>query len=201
VDKFDLKGAQSLRNAVCDAYSAAADKPTATHPFPVGRRFAEGLGYPDDLLDTIATASVEAFAGVSNVSSFAALPPGFFVLDLGCGAGLDSLIAARRVGDHGRVLGVDFSAAMLKRAHEAKIQARVHNVVFCRAAAEILPLKSASVDVAIVNGIFNLNPMREAIFAELSRVVRTGGSVFAAELILGAPLAPEVQKNEANWFA
>jgi arsenite methyltransferase len=201
VDKFDLTGAQSLRVAVRDAYSAAAEKPTVAHPFPVGRLFAESLGYPNDLLDAIPAVSVEAFAGVSNVAIFATLPPGSFVLDLGCGAGLDSFIAARRVGGHGKVLGVDFSAAMLRRAHEAALQEKVHNVTFCRAAAESLPIKSASVDVAIVNGIFNLNPMREAIFGELARVVRAGGSIFAAELILNAPLSPEVRKNEANWFA
>jgi SAM-dependent methyltransferase len=94
-----------LRSAVHNAYSAAAERPTQKHAFPVGRLLAERLGYPVDLLDALPLAAVEAFAGVSNLAVSAALPVGARVLDLGCGAGLDSLILARRVGASGRVVG------------------------------------------------------------------------------------------------
>jgi ArsR family transcriptional regulator len=122
------------------------------------------------------------------------------VLDLGCGAGLDTLIAARRVGRDGRVVGVDFSEPMLARARRAASEARCEWVAFCRATAGRLPLADGAVDVALVNGLFNLNPERAAIFRELARVVRRGGAVYAAELILTAPL-PAEQRNEASWFA
>jgi arsenite methyltransferase len=145
--------------------------------------------------------SVEAFTGVSNVSVLADLQPGVRVLDLGCGSGLDALIAAGRVGAAGRVVGVDFSAAMLRRAHQAAIETAAGSLVFCQAAAESLPLSNGSIDVALINGIFNLNPAREAIFSELARVVRPGGAVYAAELILRVPLAPEICAAEDNWFA
>jgi len=125
---------------------------------------------------------------------------GATVLDLGCGAGLDSLIASRRVGAAGRVAGVDFSQAMLEPARRGAREAGMENVVFCRADAERLPLPDASIDVALVNGIFNLNPGRECIFHELARVVRKGGTVYSAELILSAPLPPE-QLDATNWFA
>ena len=125
---------------------------------------------------------------------------GAAVLDLGCGAGLDSMIAGRRIGAKGRVAGVDFSAAMLERARRGALQARIQNVVFCRADAERLPLRDASIDVALVNGIFNLNPARSCIFHELARVVRDEGTVYSAELILSAPLPP-AEQNAANWFA
>lgn len=190
-----------LRAAVQRAYSAAAETPKATHPFPMGRSFAESLGYPANELATIPTISVETFTGVSNVSVFAELQPGMRVLDLGCGAGLDSLIAARRVGTGGKVVGVDFSAAMLRRARRAASESSADNLVFCLAGAESLPIKNAEIDVALVNGIFNLNPEREAIFHELARVVRGGGSVYAAELILSEPLRPGVCASEENWFA
>ena len=190
-----------LRAAVREAYSAAAGEPEGRHPFPVGRSFAESLGYPADELAALPGVAVEAFTGVSNVSVFADLRSGMRVLDLGCGAGLDSLIAARRVGNRGEVVGVDFSATMLRRARQAASEAGARNLVFCQAAAESLPLKSASIDVALVNGIFNLNPAREAIFSELARVVRTGGLVYAAELILRDPPPPEVRASEENWFA
>jgi ubiquinone/menaquinone biosynthesis C-methylase UbiE len=109
--------------------------------------------------------AVEAFVGVSNVAVFASLPPGARVLDLGCGAGLDSLIAARRVGPAGRVIGIDFSDSMLTRAGQAAAALGV-NVTVCRGDAERLPLETGSIDVALVNGIFNLNPARTEIFRE-----------------------------------
>jgi arsenite methyltransferase len=105
-----------LRHRVMEAYSAAALHPNDSHAFPVGRRFAETLGYPAELLKGLPPACVEAFAGVSNVSVFAQIPGGATVLDLGCGAGLDSLVAARRAGPNGIIVGVDFSFPMLARA-------------------------------------------------------------------------------------
>lgn len=190
-----------LCEAVRGAYSAAAVEPTAAHPFPVGREFAASLGYPLDLLDAVPAAAVEAFAGVSNLVVRSDIPEGARVLDLGCGAGLDSLLAARRVGTRGRVVGIDFSAPMLERASAAAAAVGARNVSFCRADAETFPLADASVDVALVNGIFNLNPGRAAIFRELARVVRPGGAVFAAELILREPLPPAREFSEADWFA
>lgn len=175
--------------------------PQEEHAFQVGRAFAESLGYPHDLLEALPAACTEAFAGVSNVAVFAAIPAGAFVLDLGCGAGLDSLIAARRVGPNGKVVGVDFSEAMLDRARRAAAEADVKNVEFRRADAEALPLPDQSVDVAIVNGIFNLNPARDAIFGELARVVRPDGEVFVAELILIEPLPEDERASLTNWFA
>src|SRR2546426_237366 len=101
----------------------------------------------------------------------------------------------------GRVLGVDFSEAMLARAHAAVAEAGARNLDVCRAEAERLPVSDGSIDVALVNGIFNLNPARAEIFRELARVVRPGGAVFAAELILREPLPPTTRFSEAEWFA
>lgn len=190
-----------LRDKVRQAYSAAATSPTGKHPFPVGRGFAESVGYPAALLDSLPSTATEAFAGVSNVSVFAEIPEGATVLDLGCGAGLDSLIAARRVTRSGKVIGVDFSDVMLSRAREAAQEAVIQNVSFEQASAERLPLGPASIDVALVNGIFNLNPAREAIFRELARVLRPGGSAYAAELVLGRSLPANVRQTDADWFA
>lgn len=189
-----------LRSAVQKAYSAAAEKPFEKHAFPVGRVLAERLGYPAELLDSLPPISVEAFAGVSNVAVFAAIAPGATVLDLGCGAGLDSLIAARRVGGGGRVIGIDFSDSMLARARQAAAMLGV-DVTFVRGDAERLPLEGAAVDVALVNGIFNLNPARAQIFRELARVLRPGGHVYGAELILREAVSKPGHFTEAEWFA
>jgi arsenite methyltransferase len=196
-----MNTAQELRDGVYQAYSAVAEQPEAEHPFAVGKQFAAGLGYPLTLLDRLPSPSVEAFTGVSNVSIFAELTPGAIVLDLGCGAGMDSVIAAERVRPTGRVFGVDFSQAMLARARRATRAAGPNNLYHCQAAAEALPLPAASVDVALVNGLFNLNPARAAIFQELARVVRPGGSVFAAELILREPTAAAEASNLEDWFS
>lgn len=191
----------NLRDKVRIAYSTAAEMPNQKHAFPVGRRFAQSLGYPADLLDELPAVASDAFAGVSNVSIFAEIPSGATVLDLGCGAGLDALIAARRVGPAGKVVAVDFSTAMLDRARQAVAEAGASNLELREAGAEQLPIADDEIDVAMVNGVFNLNPSRDAIFRELARVVKRGGTVFAAELILSNPLPAETRASESNWFA
>ena len=169
---------EQLRDAVRVAYSAAAERPQDEHPFPMGRLFAESLGYPKKLLAGLPPRSVEGFAGVSNVAIFAHIPVGATVLDLGCGAGLDSFIAAQRVGPKGRVVGVDFSDAMLARARQGASEVDAEYLEFYLAEADALPIEDGAIDVALVNGIFNLNPHRDTIFRELARVVRPGGAVY-----------------------
>lgn len=193
--------ADRLREGTKNAYSAAAEKPLDEHPFPVGVQFAESLGYSRELLSSLPAASTEAFSGVSNVSIFADIPTGSVVLDLGCGAGLDSFTAARRTGTSGRVVGIDFSHSMLFRAQKAAAETKTKNVEFYQADGESLPVRSESIDIALVNGIFNLNPKREAIFHELARVIRDGGKLYAAELILKASVPPEIRENKNDWFA
>ena len=192
---------EQLRSGVQKAYSAAAERPQDEHPFPVGRPFAESVGYPKELLDSLPSVCSEAFSGVSNVAVFAEISEKTIVLDLGCGAGLDTLIAARRIGEKGRAIGVDFSETMLSRANQAADEAGAENVELHQADAGSLPIDDNEIDVALVNGIFNLNPNRQAIFEALARVVKPGGRVYAAELILKEPLSEEVQANEDNWFA
>ena len=192
---------EKLRETVCQVYSAAAQKPAEEQTFPLGRDFAESLGYPPDVLAGLPAVSIDAFTGVSNVSVFADIPTGATVLDLGCGAGIDSLIASGRVGVAGKVVGIDFSDAMLVRAREAAAEYGIDNVEFHYAEAEDLPIADGAIDVALVNGIFNLNPDREAIFRELARVLRQDGVVYAAELILREPLPAEILKNPGSWFS
>jgi arsenite methyltransferase len=189
-----------IREAVQAAYSAAAEDPRGTHPFPTGRSFAQSIGYTAEALEGIPEECIDAFAGVSNISMTAAIALGAVVLDLGCGSGVDSLIAARRAGPSGRVVGVDFSAAMITRASAGLAKFGIRNVTFQQADAENLPLGDASVDIALANGIFNLNPGRQSIFRELARVVRPSGTVYAAELILAQALPP-AEQTTANWFA
>jgi SAM-dependent methyltransferase len=193
--------AETRRNAVREAYSIAARKPRGSHPFPVGRRFARSVGYSSALLKTIPKQSIESFTGVSNVSVFAEIGVGMTVLDLGCGAGLDAVVASQRVGPGGRVVGVDFSPDMAARARRAVFESGVDNVGILNSGGELLPLAADSFDLAIVNGMFNLNPHRARLFQELARVVKTGGTVWSAEIILKEPLSEAHLESEAAWFA
>jgi arsenite methyltransferase len=192
---------EELRAGVWQAYNEVGERPDGQHPFSVGRRFAEGLGYPAALLNALPEASVAAFTGVSNVGVFAEIANGATVLDLGCGAGTDTVIAAQRAGSSGRVLGVDFSPAMLGRARLAAAETDLANIGLAQAAAEALPLAEQSIDVVLVNGIFNLNPARERIFDELGRVVKPGGTVYAAELILREPASITTPVALEDWFS
>lgn len=192
---------EALRESVREAYSDAATHPQGKHHFPVGTAFALSVGYPQEWLDRLPAEASEAFAGVSNVSLRAPIPEGALVVDLGCGAGLDTIVAAHRVGTPGRVIGVDFSAPMLQRARCAARRSGVHNIDLVAAAAEAVPFSDASADFVIVNGIFNLNPRRREIFAQLARILKPQGQVFGAELVLHATLPDSLQAGSANWFS
>lgn len=189
------------RDAVRLAYSAIAEHPATEAPFPTGRALAEELGYPAELLATLPASAVEAFCGISNVSLFAEIPTGATVLDLGAGAGLDTLIAARRTGEQGKVVAIDFSPAMLARACRAIAEAGATHVETHLADAEHLPLEDESMDIVLVNGIFNLNPYRERLFREVSRVLLPGGAVYASELVLSAPLSESERGDASHWFS
>lgn len=188
----------NLRGLVRDAYSAAAEQPEARHPFPAGTGFALSVGYPADLLDSLPAGSHAAFAGVSNVAIGAPIAEGMTVADIGCGAGLDSLISARRGA---RVLAFDFSPAMLSRAAASARELRETRCLFAQADAEALPLPDASVQMALINGILNLNGSRAAILREIARILAPGGRLFGAELILQQALPAQIRASRENWFS
>lgn len=185
-----------LHNQVRTAYSQIASFPAENGLFACGRSLAEDLQYPPKVLDGLPVAAVEAFCGVGNVSLYAEIRPTDVVLDVGCGAGLDSLLAARRGA---KVIGVDFSSAMLQRAQFCLNEAGLYSkVTLLQAEVQSLPLLDASIDVALVNGLFNLNPFRQQAFQELARVLRPGGTVYVSELIRTEPPGSSAA---SNWFS
>ena len=198
---LDAFSPDRLLDKVREAYSEASDNPAGSHPFPLGFDFALSLGYPEELLRRLPQSSVDRFTGVSNVSVFAEVPAGSTVLDLGCGAGTDSLIAAGKTGPGGRVFGVDFSPSMLAHARAGAAEAGASNLEFREAEGQQLPFADGTFDIALVNGVFNLNPNRRELFQELVRVMRPGGALYGAEIILGEPLDDEERTGLASWFS
>ena len=200
VSLVDRLGAETLRRAVRERYEAVATDPTAPASFRVGREFAEALGYPADLLDRLPPESVARFTGVATPVFAAALQPGQRVLDLGCGAGVDTAVAAEAVGAAGRVVAVDIAPGMARQTAQTAAALGLKPVAVCQASAEALPLPSASVDCVLVNGLFNLAPDKADVLAEVARVIRPGGRLMAAETVLTKPLAEDELTSLDDWF-
>lgn len=182
--------AEQLRAAVIDEYREVAINPGAGFHFNMGRPLAEKLGYDASLLDGIPESAIEAFAGVGNPFSMGLPAPGERVADLGSGGGMDAIIAARAVGPEGTVIGVDMTPEMLERATSSARQTGVANVEFVQGLVEDQPVQDASIDLAISNGVINLCPEKPDAFAEIFRVLRPGGRLQIADVLLDKPVSP-----------
>jgi ubiquinone/menaquinone biosynthesis C-methylase UbiE len=173
--------------------------PRQERKFPVGPASAKRLGYDAREIDALPASATESFAGVGNPLDLTDLRPGEVVLDLGCGAGLDSLLAARRVGPTGTVLGVDFAAEMVEKARRNAALVGVANVDFRPGHAEALPLPDAWADAVISNGVFNLCLDKPKVLTEVFRVLRPGGRVQMADILLKEGVTPEEVERRGTW--
>ncbi len=190
---------ETLRCEIRKTYARVSAEPESDFMFPTGRAWALDLDYPADLLGRIPDASAESFAGVANPFSLGPLQPGESVLDLGSGAGTDSLVAAQMVGPQGRVVGIDMTAEMVAKARTSAQTMGVDNVEFLEGEAEHLPFADESFDVVISNGVIDLIPDKEAVFAELYRVLRPGGRLQLADVTIQRPVSEEGRRNIDLW--
>jgi len=157
------------------------------------------LGYDATLLDGLPFGTVESFAGTGNPFSMGNLKPGEMVLDIGSGAGFDSLIAARQVAPDGKVIGVDMTDAMLEKAAEGARKMDLTNVEFRKGFAEELPVEDESVDVVISNGVINLCPDKEAVMREVHRVLRPWGRFQIADIVVHKEVPQSAKDNIDLW--
>jgi ubiquinone/menaquinone biosynthesis C-methylase UbiE len=188
-----------LEAKVRQVYRQVAEQPHATYHFEMGRALAQRLGYPDDLLTSIPESAVESFAGVGYFFDLADLQPGEAVIDLGSGSGMDTLIAARLVGPAGRVVGVDFTLEQLTKARRLAAQVSVDQVEFRAGRIDRLPADSESFDCAISNGVINLSPDKQRVFAEAARVLRPGGRLAIADIVTTQQLTEAIVSNADLW--
>ncbi len=189
---------QLLKSEIKKTYASVSQEPDKDFMFPTGRAWAEDLDYPDEL-SRVPDSAVESYAGVANPFSLGRLAPGERVLDVGSGAGTDSLVAAQMVGPEGHVTGIDMTPEMLARARAAATEMGASNVEFVEGEGERLPFPSESFDVVISNGVIDLIPDKDAIFSELHRVLRPGGRLQIADVTIQTPVSAEGRRNIDLW--
>lgn len=190
---------ERLTREVRELYREVALRPEQEFHFDLGRALAERLGYPPEWLDAVPAEAVDRFAGVGYFFDLANLRTGETVLDLGSGAGMDSLVAAGRVGPSGRVIGVDMTEAQLDQANRAARDGGYSQVEFHLARIETAPVPDASVDAVITNGVVNLVPDKAEVFREVARMLRPGGRVALADIVSEAVLPEQVVCDASLW--
>jgi arsenite methyltransferase len=188
-----------LKSEIKKTYARVSEQPDENFIFPTGRAWAEDLDYPKELLARVPEIAVESFAGVANPFALGTLERGEAVLDVGSGAGTDSLVAAQMVGPEGRVTGVDMTREMLAKARAAAVTMGAANVEFLEGEVERLPFADASFNVVISNGVIDLIPDKDAVYSEIHRVLRPGGRVQIADVTIQNPVSEEGRRKIDLW--
>jgi arsenite methyltransferase len=185
--------------AVKVMYTDVARNPDKEFHFPTGRAACLFVGYPDQLLDQISPKAMESFAGVGYPHAAKVIKSGDIVLDIGAGAGTDSLIAGLAVGEKGHVHGLDMTPAMLKKLQENIDRSGIKNVSTLAGEAENIPLDDESVDVVTSNGVLNLIPDKAMSFAEIFRVLKPGGKVQLADIVVDKAISEKCKSDPELW--
>jgi ubiquinone/menaquinone biosynthesis C-methylase UbiE len=188
-----------LEAKVKDMYRHVAERPEGKYHFELGRPLAERLGYPSDVLDRIPEGATESFAGVGYFFDLAALQEGESVIDLGSGSGMDVFFAAERVGSKGSVVGIDFTAEQLAKARQIAEQAGYSQVELREGRIEQLPAEDASFDCVISNGVINLAPEKDLVFADAARVLKPGGRLAIADIVSEQQLKESIVCDADLW--
>lgn len=190
---------EDLRKAISDEYKAVADEPGKGFHFHTGRPLARLLGYDDSWLVGIPESAIESFAGTGNPFSLGEIEPGCRVVDIGCGAGIDSFIAARKAGPEGRVIGIDMTAEMIAKAEAAAAVAGLENLDFRLGYAENLPLDDGWADVVISNGVLNLTPDKGVALREMARVLKPSGRLQIGDILVQKAVPEEAKREIDLW--
>jgi SAM-dependent methyltransferase len=190
---------EDLRRRISEKYQDVAESPELGFHFHTGRPLARMLGYPSDVIERLPAATVDSFAGTGNPFLFGDLHPGEVVVDVGCGAGLDTLIAAQQVGPTGRVIAVDITAAMREKTAAGARVLTVANVEVHAGYAEALPVPDATADVVISNGVVNLCPDKPAVFREMLRVLRPGGRIQVGDILVHTEVPQPAKDDIELW--
>jgi arsenite methyltransferase len=190
---------ESLRTAIQEEYELVALEPERGFHFHTGRPLAKLLDYADEWLQGLPERAIESFAGTGNPFSMDPLKPGEYVVDVGCGAGIDSLIAAKMIGAIGQVVGVDMTPAMLNKARRNAAEAGLANVEFREGYGEALPVPNAWADVVISNGVLNLMPDKVAALQEMARVLKPDGRLQIGDILVEKAVPDSAKQEIELW--
>jgi len=190
-----------LREHVREMYREVADFPDREFHFETGRVVAERLGYPAEWLDAVPAEALASFAGVGHFLDLAKITRGETILDLGSGSGTDSFIAAHLTGPTGRVMGIDMTDAQLAKARRLRDARGLRNLVFVEGLIEEPPAEPSGIDVVISNGVINLAPDKDAVFAAIARSLRPGGRLALADIVSSRELIERTRRNVSLWAA
>lgn len=188
-----------LRLQIQEKYREVASQPDGVYHFFTGRRATRQVGYPPEMVEGLPAEAVDAFAGVAFPFHWGLPAPGTTVVDIGCGGGMDTFIAARAVGPQGSVVGVDMTEDMLTRANLAADRSPFDNVEFRHGYAEELPMDDSSVDLVISNGVLNLVPDKRAAYEEVFRVLKPGGEFRIADILVERSVPEGAQRDIDLW--
>lgn len=190
-----------LRDKVVDMYRRVANDPSGKFHFEMGRALAERLGYRPRDLDRVPAEAVDSFAGVGYHFGLADLQEGERVLDLGSGSGMDTFVAALKVGDMGKVVGIDMTDAQLEKAEKLRTRDRFETVSYVEGRLESLPFEDDAFDVVISNGVINLCADKGVVFKEIARVLRTGGRLALSDIVSRSQLPESIVCDSTLWAA
>ncbi|TMB12594.1 MAG: methyltransferase domain-containing protein [Deltaproteobacteria bacterium] len=191
---------RKLRDEIRSIYARVASDPSGEFHFHRGPDYAaEFLRYDRAALAQLPVESTASFAGVANPHRIAPIEEGSVVVDIGCGAGMDLLLAAKSAGPRGRAIGIDMTEAMAEKARASARAAGLDNVEVRLGDAMSLPLEDASADVVISNGVLNLTSDKAVAFGEVFRVLKPGGRFLYADIVVANELSESIRKDVDLW--
>jgi SAM-dependent methyltransferase len=198
--QISQKDLEQIAEAIRDKYSKVANSPEGQFKYPTGRAGLEALKYDAELIDNLPNEVADSYCGVGNPFSIGVIRKGDAVLDIGCGAGVDTILAGLIAGPEGKAIGVDFVPEMLQRAEANLRLSDLNNVTFQSATGEHLPFPDDHFDAVISNGVINLIPDKDAAMREILRVLKSGGRLMIADQVMAGSIQKSLKDRLTNWF-